>query len=78
VKRAISSLRSFSLDKPERGVTGLSRGLGLHESAVSHRMITLGRGRLLVRNPETERYRLGFDLIGMAAQVASYLDVRER
>jgi IclR family KDG regulon transcriptional repressor len=77
VERAISILRSFSLEKPERGVTELSRELGLHKSTVSRLMITLERGGLLARNPETERYRLGVDLIGMAAQVASYMDVRE-
>jgi len=35
------------------------------------------RGGLLSRNPETERYRLGVDLIGMAAQVVSFMDVRQ-
>jgi IclR family KDG regulon transcriptional repressor len=77
VERAISILRSFSLEKPERGVTELSRELGLHKSTVSRLMITLERGGLLTRNPENERYRLGVDLIGMAGQVASYMDVRE-
>ena len=55
----------------------LSRELGLHKSMVSRLMITLERGGLLSRNPETERYRLGVDLIGMAAQAVSYMDVRE-
>jgi DNA-binding IclR family transcriptional regulator len=58
-------------------VTELSRELGLHKSTVSRLMITLERGGLLARNPETERYRLGVDLIGMAAHVASHMDVRE-
>ena len=40
-------------------------------------MITLERGGLLSRNPETERYRLGVDLIGLAAGVVQYMDVRE-
>jgi DNA-binding IclR family transcriptional regulator len=77
VERAIAILKSFSLKRPERGVNELSRGLGLHKSMVSRLMITLERGGLLSRNPETERYRLGVDLIGMAAQVVSYMDVRE-
>jgi IclR family KDG regulon transcriptional repressor len=77
VERAISILRSFSLETPERGVTELSRELGLHKSTISRLMITLERGGLLARDPETERYRLGVDLIGMAAHVASHMDVRE-
>lgn len=40
-------------------------------------MATLERGGLLSRNPETQRYRLGIDLIGLATQVISYADVRE-
>lgn len=77
VERAIAILRSFSLERPERAVGELSRELGLHKSTVSRLMNTLERGGLLARNPETMRYRLGIDLIGLAAQVASYTDVRE-
>jgi len=77
VERAIAILKSFSVDKPERGVGELSRELGLHKSTVSRLMTTLERGGLLTRSPETQRYRLGIDLIGLAAQVAGYMDVRE-
>jgi DNA-binding IclR family transcriptional regulator len=77
VERTIAILKSFSLEKPERGVSELSRELGLHKSTVSRLMITLERGGLLSRDPETRRYRLGVDLIGMAAQVVSYMDVRQ-
>jgi len=77
VERAITILKSFSLEKPERGVNELSRDLGLHKSTVSRLMKTLESGGLLSRNPETERYRLGIDLIGLAAQVVSFMDIRE-
>jgi DNA-binding IclR family transcriptional regulator len=40
-------------------------------------MKTLEQGGLLTRNPATERYRLGIDLIGLASLVVSYMDVRE-
>ena len=77
VERAIAILTSFSLDRPERGVSELGRELGLHKSTVSRLMRTLEHGGLLSRSPETGRYRLGVDLIGLAAQVVSYMDVRE-
>ncbi len=77
VERAIAILKSFSLEKPERGVNELGRELGLHKSTVSRLMITLEQGGLLWRNPQTERYRLGVDLIGMATQVVCYMDVRQ-
>jgi DNA-binding IclR family transcriptional regulator len=77
VERAIAVLRSFSLQSPERGVTEVGRELGLHKSTVSRLMKTLEQGGLLTRNPATERYRLGIDLIGLASQVVSYMDIRE-
>ena len=77
VERAIAILKSFGLERPERGVSELGRELGLHKSTVSRLMRTLEHGGLLSRSPETERYRLGVDLIGLAAQVVSYMDVRE-
>jgi DNA-binding IclR family transcriptional regulator len=77
VERAITILKSFSAEKPEWGVGELSRELGLHKSTVSRLMNTLARGGLLSRNPETRRYRLGIALVGLAALVVSYGDVRE-
>jgi len=77
VERAIAILRSFSREKPERGVNELSRELGLHKSTVSRLMGTLERQGLVSRNPQTERYRLGLDLIALAAQVVDHMDTRE-
>jgi len=77
VERAIAILKSFSHERPERGVNELSRELGLHKSTVSRLMITLEREGLLFRNPQTERYRLGLELVGLAAQVMNHMDVRE-
>jgi DNA-binding IclR family transcriptional regulator len=77
VDRAILILKSFSLDRPERGVSELSREMQLHKSIVSRLLKTLEQGGLVSRNPDTERYRLSVNLIQLAAQVASSLDVRE-
>lgn len=77
VERAITILRSFSLERPDRGVAELSRELGLHKSTVSRLIQTLEQGGLLARNPETRRYRLGIELIGLASQVIGYMDVQE-
>lgn len=77
VKRAIAILKSFSLEKPERAVGELSREMGLHKSTVSRLMATLEEGGLLSRNPETQRYRLGLELIGLGAQVVAHVDIRE-
>jgi IclR family transcriptional regulator, acetate operon repressor len=77
VERAIAVLQCFSRQKPERGVNELSREMGLHKSIVSRLVVTLERGGLLSRNPDTGRYRLGIELLTLASEVASFLDVRE-
>lgn len=76
VERAIRILKSFSRERPERGVNELARDLGWHKSTVSRLMTTLERAALLSRNPDTDRYQLGMGLIALAAQVVSYADVR--
>lgn len=77
VERAITILKSFSLEKPERGVSELAQELGMHKSTISRLMRTLEKGGLLMRNPQTERYRLGLDLLVLADLVVTYMDVRE-
>jgi DNA-binding IclR family transcriptional regulator len=77
VERAIMILKSFNIEKPERGVNELSRELDIHKSTVSRLVLALERGGLLSLNPQTGRYRLGVDLIGLGAQVVSHLDARE-
>ncbi|MDH7490329.1 MAG: IclR family transcriptional regulator [Anaerolineae bacterium] len=77
VERAVAILRSFSRERPERGVSELARELGIHKSTVYRLLATLERHGLVARNPETERYRLGLDLIVLAAQVVEHMDVRE-
>lgn len=77
VERAIAILRSFSREKPERGVSELSRELGVHKSTVFRLLATLERHGLVARNPETERYRLGLELLVLAAQVVEHMDLRE-
>jgi DNA-binding IclR family transcriptional regulator len=75
VERAIRILKAFSSEAPERDVGEPSQDLGLHKSTVSRLMSTLERGGLLSRNPQARRYRLGIDLIGMAGQEVSRIDV---
>ena len=60
VNNALAVLESFSVERPEIGVTELSQALGLGKSTV-HRLLTSLASRGYVRkNPDTERYCLGF------------------
>lgn len=76
VQRAITILKSFSTDEPELGVGQLSRRLGLAKSTVFRLLSTLEAGGLVAQNPETDRYGLGADLIGLADNVITYSNLR--
>ena len=77
VERVVIILNSFTREKPERRVNELSRELGIHVSTVSRLMAALEQGGLLSRAPDSEHYRLGVHLIGLAHRVLTYRDVRE-
>ena len=76
VKRAFSILRCFSLDRPELGVTEISRELGVHKSTVSRLISTLEGERIVLRNPESGRYRLGVGLLELSGLVTLHADLR--
>jgi DNA-binding IclR family transcriptional regulator len=76
VERAIAILKSFSASEPELGVGELSRRLDLPKSTVFRLLSTLESGGLVGQNPETDRYRLGVGLIGLADNVMGYASLR--
>lgn len=58
VTNALRLLGCF-VEREERGISELSRELGLSKSAVARIVASLEDGRLLMQNPETGKYRLG-------------------
>jgi DNA-binding IclR family transcriptional regulator len=76
VERAIAILKCFSIEHPERGVSELSRKLGLHKSTVSRLASSLADGGLLSRNPVTGRYRLGVEVLALASRVTLQANIR--
>lgn len=76
VQRASILLKAFGHGSPELGVSELSRQLNLHKSTVSRLLATLEHEGLVERAPDTDKYRLGFDFVRLAGQVAHFGDVR--
>jgi len=77
VNNALAVLESFSMERPELGVTELSQTLGLGKSTV-HRLLTSLAARGYVRkNPETERYCLGFKAFEVGSLAAGRGAIRE-
>ncbi|MDA3630776.1 IclR family transcriptional regulator [Saccharopolyspora oryzae] len=76
LQNGVSVLRAFSVSEPALGVTEISRRVDLHKSTVSRILAQLEQMDLVVRDPESGRFRLGLGLIGLAGPLLANLDVR--
>jgi DNA-binding IclR family transcriptional regulator len=74
VSRALHSLELIA-DAGELGVSELGRLLGVHKATASRLASTLAERGLIERDPDTERYRLGFGLIRLAGAAMAGLDL---
>lgn len=75
VKNALRLLRSFSMDEPEKKVTELAHSLGLGKSTVSRLLATLASEGFVVKDPETQKYRLGLTILSLNTVVTSHLEI---
>jgi DNA-binding IclR family transcriptional regulator len=77
VNRAIAVLKAFSEEEPELGVTELSQRLKLPKSTVYRLLASLQQEEVVDQDPETEKYRLGIELVRLAGLVLKQIDVRQ-
>ena len=77
VQRALAILRCFTKEDAELGVTQISKHLALHKSTVSRLLATLEQQGFVEKNLETEKYRLGLQLVTLAGIVLEQIDLRE-
>ncbi len=74
VGRALTILEVLA-NGPELGVTELGRRLGVHKATASRLVATLAEHGLVEQNPVTDKYRLGFGVVRLAAVATAGLDV---
>lgn len=74
VTRALRTLELIG-EAEELGVTELSRRLGVHKATASRLAATLAERGFVERDRVSERYRLGFGLIGLAGAAMAGLDL---
>src|SRR2546422_10885521 len=74
VARAVRILELLAEGPEELGVTELGRRLGVHKATASRLLATLAEHGLVERNPVTDKYRLGFGVVRLAAGVTGGLD----
>jgi DNA-binding IclR family transcriptional regulator len=76
--RALSILEILSSDGAEFAPAEVSEQLGLHKSTTHRLLAVLERHRLVWRNPQTGKYRLGLKLFELGSKAVAQLDLRER
>ena len=75
VRNAARVLKEFSSERPELGVSELSRRLTLGKSTVHRLLTTLTEEHLLVKNLETGRYRLGLAMYDLGNTAVTGLNL---
>jgi DNA-binding IclR family transcriptional regulator len=77
VSNALAILEAFSRERPELGVTELSRALGLGKSTVHRLLAALGARGYVRKSAHTGRYTLGFKAFEVGALAGGQQSIRE-
>lgn len=76
--RALAALAILSDSSSDCSLAELCASLKLHKSTVHRLMMVLEQHRLVVKHPETGRYRLGLRLFELGSKAIDGLDLRGR
>lgn len=75
VKNALCILNSFTEEEPEKKISELAIKLGLAKSTVSRLMMTMASEGFVIKDPDTQRYRLGLSVLNLSGVVTSRMEV---
>src|SRR5580704_14317006 len=76
--RALAALAILAKSSSDCSLAELCPALKLHKSTVHRLMMVLEQHRLVVKNPDTGRYRLGLRLFELGSRAIDGLDLRGR
>jgi DNA-binding IclR family transcriptional regulator len=76
VLRAIALLKTFTDDQPQFGLAELARRVGLNKTTAYRLLTALESEGLIARNPTTDLYRLGPEVIAMGGRAMRANDLR--
>jgi len=76
VLRAMSLLKTFTPDRPERGLADLSRTLGLNKTTAYRLLSALESEGMVERGRDGEVYRLGPELLALGSLALGAADLR--
>jgi len=77
IDRALQVLELFSLEKPEWGVTEISKALNIYKSNVHNVLTTLAERGFVIKDSETDRYKLGIKFFELGSIVIKNMDLRK-
>lgn len=77
VKRAFEILKLVSASKDGVGISEIARGLGMAKSTVHGMTSALGEIGVVLRDPVTKRYTLGFTLFELGKSAYSQIDLKD-
>lgn len=75
VKNTLKLLRSFKMEKPQRGVRELAEELGMGKSSVQRILTTLASEGFVNKNEETNKYELGISVLELSSIVLGQIDL---
>lgn len=76
VERALQILNSFDDEHPERGVSEISKEVGLHKATTHRILTTLVNYGFVERSLDGAKYRLGVQLVDLGFKVTRGMDLR--
>ncbi|WP_404451839.1 IclR family transcriptional regulator [Virgibacillus necropolis] len=77
VKNALRILKSFSTFEPTKKVSELAESLGLAKSTVSRLLSTLASEGFVIKDQETNAYRLGISVLTLGGIVTNNLEIHK-
>lgn len=77
IDRTLQILQLFSLQKPEWGVSEISRALNLYKSCVHNTLYTLLKRGFVTKNPDNDKYRLSIKFFELGSIVLENIDLRK-
>lgn len=77
IDRALQVLELFNLEKFEWGVTEISTALNMYKSSVHNVLTTLVQRGFLMKDSETDKYRLSIKFFELGSVVIKNMDLRK-
>lgn len=77
IDRVLQVLELFSLEKPEWGVTEISKALNIYKSNVHNILSTLAEKGFVKKDPKTDKYKLGIKFFELGSVVIKNMDLRK-